>query len=140
MAVYPIIKQWHVAFALLSLTGFVSRGLLMLYSPSLLQQSWIKRLPHVIDSGLFLLGLALLWLGPWSLWNAPWLQAKLLALLVYIGLGFVALRRGQFARRTRLLAWLAALVVFAWMLWLAHTKQVWFVSCRECLVVGGLLA
>lgn len=122
----PAIKQWHVVFALLSLTGFVLRGILMLRAPTLLQKGWIRRLPHLVDSGLFLLGLILLWFGPWSVWSTPWLQFKLSALLVYIGLGFIALHRGRFSRGTRMLAWFTALGVFALMLGLAHTKQVWF--------------
>ena len=125
-AYLPIVKQWHIIFALLSLSGFVGRGMLMLTAPQQLQRPWLKRLPHVIDSGLFALGITLLWFGPWSLWSAPWLQAKLSALLLYIGLGFIALHRGRFARGTRLGAWLAALAVFAYMLAAAHTKQVWF--------------
>jgi uncharacterized membrane protein SirB2 len=121
----PIIKQWHIAFALLSLSGFVLRGILMLYAPQRLQNRWLLRLPHVIDTLLFGLGITLLWFGPWSLWTAPWLQAKLSALLLYIGLGFIALHRGRFARRTRLAAWLAAIAVFAYMLAAAHWKQAW---------------
>lgn len=126
-AYLPMIKQWHIAFALLSLSGFVLRGVLMLRASHLLHSAWSRRLPHVIDTGLFSLGLVLLWLGPWSLSSAPWLQLKLSALLVYIGLGFIALHRGRFARSTRLLAWLAAIAVFVLMLILAHTKQVWVV-------------
>jgi len=121
----PIIKQWHIAFALLSLSGFVLRGILMLYAPQRLQNRWLRRLPHVIDTLLFGLGITLLWFGPWSLWTAPWLQAKLSALLLYIGLGFIALHRGRFARRTRLAAWLAAITAFAYMLASAHWKQAW---------------
>jgi uncharacterized membrane protein SirB2 len=121
----PIIKQWHIAFALLSLSGFVLRGILMLYAPQRMQNRWLRRLPHVIDTLLFGLGITLLWFGPWSLWTAPWLQAKLSALLLYIGLGFIALHRGRFARRTRLAAWLAAIAVFAYMLAAAHWKQAW---------------
>jgi uncharacterized membrane protein SirB2 len=124
-AYLPIIKQWHIAFAMLSLSGFVLRGILMLYAPQRLQNRWLRRLPHVIDTLLFGLGITLLWFGPWSLWTAPWLQAKLSALLLYIGLGFIALHRGRFARRTRLAAWLAAIAVFAYMLAAAHWKQAW---------------
>jgi len=121
-----LIKQWHIAFALLSLSGFFLRGVLMLRDSSWLQHGLVRRLPHLIDSVLFLLGLTLLWAGPWSLAEAPWLQAKLGALLVYIGLGFVALHRGRFSRRTRIIAWCAALVVFAYMLAVAFSKQPWF--------------
>jgi uncharacterized membrane protein SirB2 len=122
----PLIKQWHIAFALLSLSGFFLRGVLMLRRSAWLQHGLVRRLPHVIDSALFLLGLTLLWLGPWSLAHTPWLQAKLLALLLYIGLGFVALHRGRFSHRTRIIAWCAALLVFAYMLAVAFSKQPWF--------------
>lgn len=125
-AYLPIIKQWHIAFAFLSLSGFVFRGILMLSASQLMHSPWVKRLPHVIDSGLFALGITLLWFGPWSLWSASWLQVKLSALLLYIGLGFIALHRGRFSRRTRLTAWLAGLSVFVYMLAVAHWKQVWF--------------
>ena len=43
----------------------------------------------------------------------PWLGAKLLALLLYIALGFVALRLGK-TRRARALAFVAALACFAY--------------------------
>lgn len=90
-----------------------------------LQSGIVRRAPHIVDSLLFLLGIILLWFGPWSLASATWLQAKLTALAVYIGLGFIALRRGNFSRRTRFIAWLLALLVFGYMLTVAHTKQAW---------------
>jgi len=124
-AYLPIIKQWHIAFALMSLSGFFLRGVLMWRQSPWMQHVLIRRLPHVVDSMLFLLGLILLWLGPWTLSQASWLQAKLSALLVYIGLGFIALHRGQFSPRTRIIAWFAALLVFAYILTVAITKQPW---------------
>jgi len=120
-----LLKHWHIAFALMSLSGFFLRGVLMLRCSPLLQHRLVRRLPHVIDSILFLLGLTLLWLGPWSLSSAPWLQAKLTALLLYIGLGFVALHHGPFPRRVQVLAWCAALAVFGYMLAVAFSKQPW---------------
>ncbi len=124
-AYLPLIKQWHVVLALLSLTGFFLRGLFMLFQSEWLQHRFVKRAPHIVDSLLFLLGVTLLWLGPWSLASATWLQVKLTALLLYIGLGFIALRRGRFSHGVRIAAWLAALSVFSYMLAVAHTKQVW---------------
>jgi uncharacterized membrane protein SirB2 len=121
----PLIKQWHIAFALLSLCGFFLRGIFMVRRSAWLHHGFVRRAPHVIDSMLFLLGVTLLWVGPWSLATATWLQVKLLALLIYIGLGFIALRRGRFSYRTRIAAWLSALLVFAYMLAVAHSKQVW---------------
>jgi len=43
--------------------------------------------------------------------NSPWLAAKIIALLLYIGLGMLAFRFAR-SRRARLLAWLSAQAVF----------------------------
>lgn len=119
---YPAIKLLHIGFALLSLSGFILRGILMLRGSPLLKHPLTRRIPHFNDTLLFLFGLVLLWTGPWSLAVAGWLQLKLVLLLVYIGLGFIALHRGRFSRSQRLTAWIAALLVFSMMLWLAHSK------------------
>jgi uncharacterized membrane protein SirB2 len=119
---YLTLKLLHVGFALLSLGGFLLRGVLMLRGSALLAHPLTRRLPHINDTLLFGFGLLLLWQGPWSLAGAGWLQLKLLLLLVYIALGFVALHRGRFRRGTRLAALVAALAVFLCMLWLAHFK------------------
>ena len=54
--------------------------------------------------------------------STPWLLAKIMGLLLYIGLGMVALRPGQPLTR-RVLAWLAALATFAWIVSVAMTKS-----------------
>lgn len=121
-AYYPLLKQLHILFAVLSLSGFVLRGVMMWRGSALLRHPLTRTLPHVNDTLLLLFGLLLLWFGPWTLAGAGWLQLKLLLLLVYIGLGFVALHRGRFSREQRLSAWIAAVLVFAVMLWLARFK------------------
>jgi len=54
----------------------------------------------------------------------PWLIAKLLALLAYIGLGMVALRYGG-TRRIRGTAWLLALATAAYIVSVAFSKSAW---------------
>lgn len=119
---YPLLKHLHMLFALLSLAGFILRGAMMWRGSPLLRHPLTRILPHVNDTLLLLFGLLLLWFGPWVLASAGWLQLKLLLLLVYIGLGFIALHRGRFSRVQRISAWLAAVLVFAVMLWLARFK------------------
>jgi len=119
---YPTVKVFHASFAVLSLSGFVLRGSLMMSGSHWLSHPLVRRLPHVNDTLLFLFGLLLLWSGPWSLATAGWLQLKLVCLLLYIGLGFVALHRGRFSRGQRLVAWLLGVAVFLFMLWLAIYK------------------
>ena len=52
----------------------------------------------------------------------PWLAAKLVALLAYIGLGALALRPGR-SKGARAAAWLAALAVFAYIAAVAVTRS-----------------
>jgi uncharacterized membrane protein SirB2 len=54
--------------------------------------------------------------------DAPWLLAKIVGLVVYVGLGVVALRPGG-SRTVRASAWLAALAVVAWIVSVAMTKS-----------------
>ena len=51
-----------------------------------------------------------------------WLTAKVLLLIVYIALGVVALRPER-PRRMRILFWLAALAVFAFIVTIARTHH-----------------
>jgi uncharacterized membrane protein SirB2 len=53
-----------------------------------------------------------------------WLSAKLSALIIYILLGMVVMKWAK-QRRSQFIAWSAALVVFAYMVGVAFTKQVW---------------
>ena len=56
--------------------------------------------------------------------DSSWLTAKIVALLVYIGLGTIAIKRGH-TRSGRLLAWLLALATLAYIVAVAFTKQAW---------------
>jgi len=117
-----LLKTIHVACALLSISGFMLRGILMLRDSAMLQMRLIKIAPHIIDT--LLLGSAI-WLAVQyglSPGDNPWLLAKIVALLVYIGLGTVALKRGK-TKQIRFVAWLAALLVFAYIVAVAVTKS-----------------
>jgi len=82
----------------------------------------VRIAPHVNDTLLLASGFSLaILLGQYPLVNG-WLTAKLFALIVYIVLGTVALKRGR-TRRTRIAAWVAALVVFGYMVAVAVTHD-----------------
>ena len=51
----------------------------------------------------------------------PWVTAKVLALLLYILLGTVAIRRGR-TRRQRTVAWILALAVFGYLVAVARAR------------------
>lgn len=120
---HATLKLVHQSSVLLSITGFGARGALMLLRSPLLRRRWMRTWPHVIDT-------VLLGSGVWMAVNLrlhpgdhPWLTAKIVALLAYIGLGFIALRLGRtYVRRS--VALVAALLCFAYMLLVATTRSV----------------
>lgn len=98
----------------------------MLRGSAMLQRRWVRLVPHVIDSLLLASAITLAVLLEISPLTAPWLMSKIVALLLYIVLGTVAIRRGQ-TREIRLTAWLAAQAVFAYIVAvaLAHDPLPW---------------
>lgn len=94
----------------------------MLRESSMLQQRWIKIVPHVIDTLLLTSALIMVfWSGQYP-FEQPWLTAKILALIAYIALGTIALKRGK-TRFIRSFALVAALATFAYIVLVAVTKQ-----------------
>ena len=124
MTLLESLKLTHVTCAFLSIAGFGLRGFWMATRSPLLQRRTTRVLPHLIDT--VLLGsaigmLAILQMSPLA-W--PWLLAKIAALLCYIGLGMVALRFGK-TMRTRVAAWLLALLTALYMVSVAYSKSPW---------------
>ncbi|MCG2585930.1 SirB2 family protein [Massilia sp. TS11] len=119
---YLALKHLHMSCAGLSLALFVYRGLLMLRASPRLQQKWLRILPHVVDTTLLGSAIALtVTIGQYPFVNG-WLTAKLGALLLYIVLGTIALKRGK-TMATRRSAFIAALAVFAYIVSVAISKQ-----------------
>ena len=108
------LKQVHVALALISLSGFAVRGYWMMRSSPLLQRRWVKVAPHVVDTLLFVTGISLVIALNLYPTQQAWLAAKLTALVVYILLGAVALKRGK-TYAVRITAFAGALAIFAYM-------------------------
>jgi uncharacterized membrane protein SirB2 len=81
---------------------FLLRYLWMLRGSPLLQRRWVRILPHVNDTLLLVSGLAMALRLQQSPFTQTWLTAKLVALLAYILLGSIALKRGRTRRRRAL--------------------------------------
>ncbi len=108
---YHLTRFVHELCALASFSLFALRGVWMLRDSPQLSRRWVKILPHGIDTLLLASAIALtLMLHQYPLTHA-WLSAKLAGLLVYIGLGLIALRYGK-TRSVRAAAWIGALAVF----------------------------
>lgn len=120
---YTQLRLIHVATVYVTLTLFVLRGYWMLIDSPRLNRLWVRVLPHVNDTLLLTAAVGLLWLAQINPLAQPWLVAKLIGLLAYIGLGTVALKRGR-TKAIRVKAFIAALGVFAYIVAVAVSKQV----------------
>lgn len=121
---YEYLKMLHVSAAILTFSGFVLRGYWMLFEPALLRRRLVRILPHVIDT-VFLasgVGLVMTLRLPWL--ESPWLLTKIAALLLYIVLGTIALKRGK-TRRARASAYVLAQLTFAYIIGVAVHKSAW---------------
>jgi uncharacterized membrane protein SirB2 len=116
------IKYLHITCVVLSYSLFMLRGIWMLRASTMLQLRWTKIVPHIIDTVLLISAIALAYQLALSPLSTPWLMAKIIALLLYIVLGTIALKRGK-TRNIRLTAWLAAQLVFIYMVSVALTHH-----------------
>ncbi|MDP9123383.1 MAG: SirB2 family protein [Pseudomonadota bacterium] len=116
------IRMVHETAVALSVTGFFIRGLGRLVGAEPLGGLLVKSLPHAIDTVLLLSALTLAWMLGITPLSTPWLMAKVCGLVVYIGLGIVAMRAGV-STGVRLTAWIGALVTVGWIISVAITKS-----------------
>lgn len=116
------VKYLHVSCVLLSYSFFVLRGVWMLKASTLMQQRWVKIVPHLVDTVLLLSAVTLAYQMSISPLSSTWLMAKIIALLLYILLGSLAIKRGK-TRNSRLFSWLAAQLVFIYIVTVALTHN-----------------
>ena len=115
-------KYLHLSCIILSGLFFMLRVIWRQQQSPRLQQSWVKILPHGIDTLLLCSGILLaINLQQYPLVTA-WLTAKFFALLMYIVLGTIALKRGKTAN-IRLMAAFGAITVFAYIIAVALTRS-----------------
>ena len=119
-----IVLPIHMSCAVLSLVLFIWRGSMMWIGRPLEKKIWRRTLPDGVDTLLLASGITMAVLIGASPMADSWLAAKLIALLVYIGLGMVAFRFGH-TRLVKRGSFLAALVVFGYIVSVARTMQPW---------------
>ncbi len=120
---YLLVKNMHMGMAYLSISLFIFRSVLSVTESALLQTKLMKILPHIIDTFLLLFaGHLMVTIGQYPFVDA-WLTAKLLALLAYIGVGTVAIKRGKTAI-IRLWASVIAVATFGYIFGVAKTHNV----------------
>jgi len=110
---YLYLKYLHVAIVSLSVSGFMLRSFWMLFYPERLTHSWVRIAPHIIDTLLFATGLGLAFSAGISPSEQPWFATKLIAIIIYILAGMVALRMG-YGKTIRISALCIAIGAAAW--------------------------
>lgn len=118
---YEILKHTHLTALAISFLLFFVRGYLMMRESSAAKHKAFLIAPHVINLILIVSGISLavfLHLNPA---HQPWLATKLVALVIYIVLGVLTFKHPKL--RVRKILWLLALVVFAFIVSVAQSKN-----------------
>lgn len=119
---YPLLRGLHIGTVYVTLALFLLRGVWMLLDSPRLTQRWVRIVPHVNDTLLLAAAIGLVMVAEINPLEHPWILAKIIGLLAYIGLGTVALKRGR-TKAIRVKAFIAALGVFAYIVAVAVTRQ-----------------
>ena len=120
-SIYKTLKHAHVSVVVLSYLLFVFRGWIAVsgtYHPGKLISFFV----HGVDTLLLLLGVSLAVLLQINPLVTPWLLIKLIALVGYVLIAAILVRRGK-TKRVRLVGWIVAQVVFLYILLVAITKN-----------------
>lgn len=121
---YMAMKHLHMTLAIISILGFMVRGPLAINQHKLMQQKWLRILPHVIDTLLIISAVYLAWTLSAHPFNSPWIAAKIIALVIYIVLGAMVIkRRGSLTRQ-----WFSyglAILIFGYIVSVAFSKNPW---------------
>ena len=111
---YLVLRNVHIACAILTITLFVLRGSLMLANSAWQQNVVLRYLPHAVDTVLLTTALMLTTVIQQYPFAVGWLTAKVVLLVAYIMLGSIALKRGR-TRQVRVVAFVAALATVAFL-------------------------
>jgi len=116
---YLAVKHLHMSCAVLTGLLFFLRLWWRWTQPARLNRGWVRVLPHLIDTVLLGSAITLAYLSGLYPLQQHWLTAKVLALLIYIVAGAMALRRAKTVAG-RLLASITAIVCYLYILAAAH--------------------
>ncbi|MBO6557232.1 MAG: SirB2 family protein [Pseudomonadales bacterium] len=119
---YEFFYYLHILTVVVSGALFVVRGTWMIQESPLLQAKPVKILPHVNDTLLIAAAIGLMVVTSQYPVTHHWLTVKVVLLIVYIGLGVMALRRGK-TKSQRIIYFVLALLTFLFMVSVALTHE-----------------
>jgi uncharacterized membrane protein SirB2 len=121
---YYDLRILHITLATISLAGFLLRWAWMINGDRKFEARLTRTLPHVIDTLFLASGIVLVYTVRQYPLLDGWLTAKLLGLVAYIILGSYGMKRAE-SKHGRIVAFLAAISVFGWMVSVARLKSPW---------------
>ena len=92
---YVLVRAVHVAAVAVSVPLLVVRALIGIRSGPDNVPRLLRILPHVVDTVLLASAVVLAVILRQYPFVAPWVTAKVLALVAYVGIGTVAVKRGR---------------------------------------------
>lgn len=122
LELYPQIKSVHVAAVIASGSLFLLRGLAVQAKARWPMITPVRILSYCIDVVLLTAALILVTILPSAVYANGWLATKLVLLVIYIGLGTFALKRGR-TPAVRRATFAGALLVYATMFSIARTHH-----------------
>lgn len=123
MTSYEILKLAHITCVAISGSLFIYRFARLRVRPEQPLAKALKILPHINDTVLLACAIGMLVLIGLNPLTTPWLLAKIVALIAYILLGAICMRSLPGSRR-QAISFIAAISVFAYILFVALSKQV----------------
>ena len=115
---YETIKYSHILFVSLSILLFEYRFLLKMLNKPI---GWfLSVVPHVNDTLLFITGISLAIIAGFNPVNHTWLAMKLIALVLYIFFGILALKSSG---AKSIMGFILATIAIVFMLYTALTKN-----------------
>lgn len=119
--IYYWIKTLHVSTVIFTIGFFTLRFFWMLNRSRLFNHRWVRLISQTNDTLLLVAGITLAVMSRQYPIAAPWLTAKLAALLLYIILGMFAFRWAR-SRGNRILFGLTALFTVGYIVAVALTR------------------
>lgn len=121
---YLPLKHIHVTCVVLTITLFIGRGLAQLAGRDWRRIKPLRFVPHIVDTVLLASAIGLAFFLRQSPFVHHWLTAKVIALVVYIVLGAMALRPNQ-PRWRQATFFVAAILTFAYIAKVAVAHRPW---------------
>jgi uncharacterized membrane protein SirB2 len=119
---YLALRDLHITCVILSGIGFVLRGVWRFVDSPLYQRRWAKTLPHIVDTVLLSSAVWLAVMSQQYPLQQPWLTAKVIGLLAYIGFGMAAFRFSS-DKRTMARFFVLALCAYGYIVSVALTRH-----------------